>query len=661
MATTNSALSFQGLSTGIQTDALVSAILAQEGQGLTRLQARQTSNSAKTAALNTMKSNLGTLFLSLATLKDKFDARTVASSDANGTYVSATGFAATNGNYDITVAQTATKARISSTLSSYTGTSTNTSSLTFTSASASTFKGSVAFNITSYTSGGAVTGTFTVSGTDYVLTGSNGVLSGGVGTPLEGLNVAVSGTGSGVLKLAAEPSNLAVADPAAAIFSSTRGSFAVKGTDGIVKAFELTSNSLNGLRDAINASGAAVTATVINTGAGSNPYQLVITAKETGTGTTSGEITLAAIANSDASATSVNVGLGITAGVISGTMAAPTALTGGLASSASGSLATDAMFTLNGIQLTRKTNVITDAADGMTFTLKQGGQVGTTSLTVAQDKATATAGIQDVISKYNVLWKGYKDASTATKNADGSIKPASLSGEATSRAIINQIKTTLAGGSSGLSVSSAFQSLSALGIKTGTDGNLSLDTTTFQAALVKDPIATKRLFTFSGDSTNGVVTFQSAGANTATGDIGFTVTKDTGTGALGGVFTGTYKGAPFNLSLTASNGTMVGAVGTPLEGLTLAVTAAGSGTLSLSRGAGQAASDLATQFTAYNGSGSILSALQVIDTSNRNLSVQINAAQAALNKRKNDLQTQFSRMEVLVAQMRAAASSLTGA
>ena len=43
-----SAISFQGVASCIQTDALVNAILAQEGKGLAALHARQTRNKTRT-------------------------------------------------------------------------------------------------------------------------------------------------------------------------------------------------------------------------------------------------------------------------------------------------------------------------------------------------------------------------------------------------------------------------------------------------------------------------------------------------------------------------------------------------------------------------------------------------------------------------------------
>ena len=660
MATNSSAVSFQGLSSGIQTDALVSAILAQEGQGLTRLQTRQTANTARSAALSSMKTSMNSLLTSLAVLKDKFNLQTVTSTDTNNTNVTATATSAEAGNYDLNVAQTATKARIASTLNNYTGVSSNTDVLTFTSSTAKTTTGTVAFSIDSASvPGGAVSGSFTIGGTSYTLSGTNGVLTGGVGTPLEGLSVTVAaaGGGSGTLRLAAEPSNLAVADPAQAIFTGqSQASFALRGTDGSITTLALSNNSLNGLRDAINASGAPITASIINTGTGTNRYQLVLSAKETGTGTgdnnTSGVITIAAIANEDGLAATVNPSLGITTGVLTGagTFQAPAGLSGGLTSDMSGASARDAVFTLNGVQLTRQSNTVSDAADGITFTLKQGGQAGTTTLTVAQDKGAALAGMQDLISKYNALANGYKDASSSTKNADGSIKQNALAGDDTSRTIMRQIKSTLAGASADLSGSSSFQFLANLGVRTLSDGTLTLDSVAFQSAIVKDPAAVKRLFTFAGDSTNSAVTFKSASSKTATGKVSFVITEDSP-----GVYSGTFNGVA---AVAGPGGTLVGTGA--YEGLTVTATAAGKGELALSRGAGQAVSDLISTYTA-GGTGGLATALKAIDTQNRNLSTQIESVQSLLDRRKKTLQTQFAHMEVLVAQMRAAASGLTGA
>lgn len=572
-STVNSVLSFQGLSTGIQTDALVSAILAQDGVGVARMQAQEAQNNATSTALATMKTQLNTLMISLAAVQDTFNARTVTSTDTNNTYVTATATGATAGSYDLSVSNVATKGRISATM------------------------------------------------------------VGGV------------------------PQNLAVADPTAAIFTSPEASFAVQGTDGVLKTFQLptNNNSLNGLRDAINASGAGVTAAIVNTGSGANPYQLVISANDTGTGTTNGVVTLAAINNADGTSTVLNPALGITGGTLTGTFAAPTGLTGGLTSTASGASGVNAVFTLNGIQLTRQSNAVSDAVDGITFNLLRGGETGTTTLTVAQDDGAATAGMQTVITNYNALMTTYKTASANTKNSDGSINQAPLGGDQTASGIINQIQSALTGASSGLAGNSAYTNLSSLGVTTNSDGTLSLNSVTFKQAIDKDPAAALRLFTFAGRSTNGAVTVNGGGPQTFTGAVGFTITSYTPGGAVSGIFTGTPNGP---ITLTGTNGTLSGTG--DLAGLSLSVTGTGSGTLTLSRGAGQAVSDLITQDVAF-GTGALAVAMANMTTQNNYLDAQIAAGQAMLAQRKTALQNQFSQMEVTVAQMKANAGSLLGA
>ncbi len=578
----NSAVSFQGLISGVQTDALIAALVAEKGKGVAAMQARKDLNDKRSSALTSLKTSLNGLSSSLAALQDKFNARTVTSTDSTNAYVTATATGAQSGSYDLKVKTIATKARISATLDA-SGYATNMA----------------------------------------------------VANPLDASTSSIFTTGK----------------PA---------SFAIQGTDGVIKTITLddSSNTLNGLRDKINASGAGVTATVVNMGKGAKPYQLVITANATGTGTgtTSGNVSLVDITNMtiDAGtglpvmgATANNLGIG--AGTVN-SQTTPTALTGGITSTLSGSVATDATFTLNGIELTRQSNVVTDAADGMSFTLLQGGQAGSTTLTVAMDTATATTGMQDVITKYNALLTGYKAASVSTKNADGSINQAPLASDFSIRAMMAKIKSTLTGVSAGLPSSATYQSTANLGISTSSEGTLSLNTITFQTAVKKDAVAAQRLFAFTGASTSGAVTFKSAGSTTATGTVAFTIDNI----AVDGTITGTLNGT----SVTGSNGILAG-TGT-LAGLQLAVTSTGSGTLTLARGVGQAVNDLISGYAAA-GTGTIASLLTSITTQNAGLALQIKRGQTVLDREKVALQAKFSAMEVTVSQMRAAAGALGSA
>lgn len=453
--------------------------------------------------------------------------------------------------------------------------------------------------------------------------------------------------------LGGAPTNLAVADPLATpVFTGAAATFALKGTDGVIRTVSLgsTNNNLYALRDAINALGTpdpnvagsmglGVTASVVNTGSGTRPYQLVLTAKDTGTGITNGVVRIADVTSGGA----VNT-LGIAAGTVDNPTA-PTILSGGLASAGS-DVAKDALFTVNGVQLTRKTNAVTDAVDGVTFTLKQGGQTGTTTLSVGIDKTTITTAMQDVVSKFNTLVTGYKSAS-----ASGG----ALANDSSTRSFITQIRAALSGVPAGLSSGAAFNSSAGLGIKTNQDGTLSLDTTAFQAALDKDPAAAKNIFANSGVSTSAAVSFYGAGTKTATGPIDFNITSFTSGGAISGNFT--VGGTSYTLS--GSNGSLLGTAGTPLEGLILNVNGTGQGTLTVSRGVGQAAQDVVSGLTAY-GSGMLSTIMNSINSQNYNLTSQITAGQARLDRRKTVLQTQFAQVESTLGQLQAMGQSLSG-
>ena len=571
-SSTSSALSFNGVSTGIDTTALVNAIVAQKGVGVTRLKAQQDLNNQKTTALTAMRTSLSGLTVSLAALQDKLSGRAVTSTDANNTNATATATAAASGSYDLTVHTVATQGRLSSSLD------------------------------------------------------ANGL-----------------------------PTNLAVASPSDAVTSPifTLGSgatFAVQGTDGKVYSLSLdaNSNTLNGLRDQINAvAGASVTASVVNTGKGTTPYQLVITAKDTGTGSTGGKVTLADISNQDYE-TEANA-LGIPVGSLD---ALGITLTGGLSSTLSG-VASDATFALNGIELTRGTNVVKDAVEGMTFTLKQGGQQGTTRFSTAADATGATTALQDFITKYNQVVKDYKTASTSTKNSDGSIKQAPLSGDATTRSLMANLKATLAGASAGLPASSTYKALASIGITNLSDGSLYLNTNAFQNAMKSDPASVQALFTFSGTSTNTAVALRAGGSQTVTGSVDYRITKD-GSGTLWGTLS---QNGQTSDPIQVVDG---GLVGTGIyAGLSLTVSGPGSGTLILSRGAAQVAKDFLASFSGTT--GTIANSLILITTQNKALASQIQQGQARLDQDTKSLKEKFAQMEAIVGQMKASSTTLSSA
>ncbi|MFZ1613279.1 MAG: flagellar filament capping protein FliD, partial [Holophaga sp.] len=147
---------------------------------------------------------------------------------------------------------------------------------------------------------------------------------------------------------------------------------------------------------------------------------------------------------------------------------------------------------------------------------------------------------------------------------------------------------------------------------------------------------------------------KSAGPKTATGSVDFSITKD-GNGVLWGTLT---KNSVTSDPIQVSNGILTGTG--DFAGLALSVTSTGTGTLSLTRGAVQAANDLLANFTG-TGAGGVNTILDAITTQNKNLGSQINLAQSRLDREREVLKKKFAQMEATVGRMRASAGALGGA
>jgi flagellar hook-associated protein 2 len=700
---------FQGLSSGIQTNQLVQAEIAQASLPMQQLEARQAGNTKRSSALSALEGKMSTLSSDLDGLTSNgLQSRLVTSSDPGNSYVTATASGGAAGTYRLQVQNTATSAQILPCADA----DGNPDSLAVPSASSAIYSGASATFALEDTNG--VTREITLDHGNNTLSALadaiNALQTGNPSSGVKGLGIqaTVVNTGSGsnpyelvlgstttgsgsagnTIKIAditgnntlgiaagtasptpavlsptlvgGAPSNLSVASPTSPVFtdSSSDGdgtaSFALQDTDGNVRSFTLTGqdNTLDGMAGAINGLGLGVSASVGSVGIGANArLGLTLTATTPGPGAASSNITLA-----ETSPAGVSNTLGIAAGTLSGdgsalatggtqsNQAAQTvgAITSGGTTSGA---AADAQFTLDGIQMTRSSNTITDAVPGVSFSLLQGDQAGTTTLTVAPDVATATKAMQAVITDYNDLMSTYATDSAAN---------GPLNGDYGSQALMGQIQAALTGAPKGMAASAAFNSAASLGISTGQTGALALNSATFQAALAKDPAAVANVFSTSATSTNAAVAMAVSGPNTVTGALGFNITSYSADGAVAGTFT-TPDGAQYQL--TGTHGLLVGAQGTPLDGLYLNVSGTGTGTLTLSKGAGQATQDLISNLT-DPASGTITNLLNNISRQNTDLTTQIKAQQSMLQAKQAAAEKRYSQMETTLGQLQSSQQSI---
>ncbi|HQZ02153.1 MAG TPA: flagellar filament capping protein FliD [Thauera sp.] len=222
--------------------------------------------------------------------------------------------------------------------------------------------------------------------------------------------------------------------------------------------------SLSDLRAAINDADAGVSAQIINNG---TIDQLVISSKDTG-----------AAQAFRLSGTGALAGFGYDAG-----NADP-----GLATIQS---AQDARLSIDGLAITRSSNTVSDAIEGVTLSLVKPTE-GETAVTVARDDDTAKKAIDEFAKAYNELNTLIR--SQTSYNAETK-KAGTLNGDSSMRSIQSQLRTALGNPISGLS---GAKMLSDAGISFKTDGSMSVDSTKLTEALADPSKKIGELFAGNG-------------------------------------------------------------------------------------------------------------------------------------------------------------------
>ena len=234
-------------------------------------------------------------------------------------------------------------------------------------------------------------------------------------------------------------------------------------------------NNLNGIRDAINALGAGVSASVLDTGTGETPYYLSLTANATG------ENTLQLRETAGEAGTNI-----LTAG----------------------NQGANAVFKLNGLDVTKSDNVVSDVVPGLTFTIVSTTEASeTVTLTLSSSRGELATALAGLASSYN--------AARSQVNAQVGETAGLLSGDFIVRQLQMEMRTLAGHDGSG----SSMNRLSDLGIEFDDSGEMSFDQDMFYA--LSDAQITAA-FEYLGSETTG---FGALSAN-------FTQISDPATGLI---------------------------------------------------------------------------------------------------------------------------------
>jgi flagellar hook-associated protein 2 len=271
---------------------------------------------------------------------------------------------------------------------------------------------------------------------------------------------------------------------------SSTGTLSIQVGSGALKTvtIDASNNTLSGLRDAINAAAAGVTATLVNDGS-ATPYKLVLSADTTG------------------AANTIQITNNLTAGELATTVT----------SLAQVRAATNAALTVNGVSLSSASNTVSSAIPGVTLALKDSGS---TTVTVARDTAAAQAAVADFVKAYNDI----NGTITNLTSYDAKTKKGGpLLGDFAAQNLQTQIRKTLSQNLAG--IGGSLTTLSQVGVAFQKDGTLALDATKLGNATSSSFGDLAALFAVQGKSSNSLLSFVSAAAKSTPGTYSVDITS----------------------------------------------------------------------------------------------------------------------------------------
>lgn len=256
-----------------------------------------------------------------------------------------------------------------------------------------------------------------------------------------------------------------------------------------------SNNSLQGIRDAINAAKVGVTAAIVNDGSGT-PYRLTLSSSSSG------------VSNSLKISVSGDVD-------VSTLLAHDPAGTQKLAETVT---AQNAVFTVNGVGMSKTSNTISDVIPGVTLTLLKEATPAT--LTVARDTSAVSTSISGFVKAYNDFAKALKDVSAydAAKKT-GAI----LQGDSTVRSLQSQLRGIL--GKQVVGTPGVLTTLADVGVSFQADGTLALNQAKLDSVLASNFSDVASLFASVGKATDSLVSFTSATSSTKAGSYPVSLTK----------------------------------------------------------------------------------------------------------------------------------------
>ena len=165
----------------------------------------------------------------------------------------------------------------------------------------------------------------------------------------------------------------------------------------------------------------------------------------------------------------------------------------------------DAILRVNGIQIRKSSNRVADVFDGLAFDLKSADPGRTVSLSVTRDPGGVEEAMTAFVGAYNGVI-GFLNSQFRFDPQSGGTPPP-LSGDSAARQVERELKTFISGRMPGLD-GSTLSSIAELGVKSNEKtGVLSFSPMDLATKLKDDPTAVERVLSRFGERTQGNLTF----------------------------------------------------------------------------------------------------------------------------------------------------------
>lgn len=380
---------------------------------------------------------------------------------------------------------------------------------------------------------------------------------------------------------------------------------------------DASNNTVEGIRDAINNAGLNVRASLLNDGDPANPIRLLVSGTETGL--------------DNAVSISIKDGGGVDLATFTETQGAQNAL-----------------FTLDGVSISKAGNTVTDVIEGATLNLLSAGQ-GT--LSISTDQTAIKENIQSFADGYNKVISFINEQLKFDLDSD---TEGTLFGNFTLLNIQTNLRSTVTGPVDG--ASGTFSFLSQIGIRTAADGTLTVNDTELENAIAADIDSVVQLFTGTGQASQAGVAFVAATGATEGGTYDLRV--------LGGVPQLSVSGQNLYTDAVGSGNFYTGAEGTAAEGLSFRIDSlvdGDYGTLTFEPGVAESINRLIEQHVGTGGGNPLEAEIDTLTDTLKDFDNQIIDLEGRLEIFEENLRREFVALEGLLAQLDSQRQAFTSA